>query len=98
MQPLIVEKLALLYNVATMAQAKKDDKDDVDFSSLCLSLRTRKGWTQQQMADYLNTHLRSYQRWEYGEGKPHANAAYKLAQLDFSFQLEQIIKERFNPS
>lgn len=95
MHQLIVEKLTLLYNVATMPPS---NKDDIDFSSLCLTLRSRKGWTQQQMADYLNTHLRSYQRWEYGEGKPHANAAYKLAQLDFSFQLEQMLKERFNPS
>lgn len=94
LQPLVVQKLYLLYNEAIMPQ----ENDDIDFSKLCLSIRAKKGWTQQQMADFLKTHLRSYQRWEYGDGKPHADAAYKLAQLDFSFQLEQILKERFNPS
>lgn len=95
MAEVLVQKSPFFYNLEAMPQLKKST---IDFAKLCLELRTKKNWTQQQMADYLSTPLRSYQRWEYGIVKPNADAAYKIAQLDFSFQIEQILKERFNIS
>jgi DNA-binding transcriptional regulator YiaG len=94
MSDTLVENSLFIYNLEAMPQVKKLT---LDFAKLCLELRAKQNWTQQQMADYLSTPLRSYQRWEYGTVKPNADAAYKLAQLNFFLQLEQIVKENFNP-
>lgn len=61
-------------------------QDEIDFAVICVELREILGFTQQKMADFLGVTLRTYQRYEAGKGKPTAEAAFRLAELDICFR------------
>lgn len=64
----------------------------IDFSTICKQIRSKQGYTQQQMADILGVNARNYRRWETGEGEPNAQAAFILARLLSKAELEILKK------
>ena len=53
----------------------------IDFASICKFIRHTLGVTQETMARELNTTVRTYQSWEYGDFRPSDESAFKLALL-----------------
>lgn len=62
------------------------EQNEIDFAVICVELREILGFTQQKMADFLGVTLRTYQRYEASKGKPTAEAAFRLAELDICFR------------
>jgi DNA-binding transcriptional regulator YiaG len=53
----------------------------IDFANICKFIRRTLGVTQETMARELNTTVRTYQSWEYGDSRPSDESAFKLALL-----------------
>lgn len=59
----------------------------VNFPEICKNIRKTTGFTQQQMADFLGVCLRVYQRYEAGDARPHADVAFRIAEMHVCFGL-----------
>lgn len=53
----------------------------IDFANICKFIRHTLGVTQETMAKKLDTSVRTYQTWEYGDFRPSDESAFKLALL-----------------
>lgn len=68
----------------------QSDDAPIDFATLCKEIRTELDITQKEMAARLGVNLRSYQRYEAGDMKPAAEAAYRLAIMDMERKLKKM--------
>ncbi len=53
-------------------------KPPIDLASLCLDLEKECGYTPSQMADHLESDIKSYYRWRNGERDPNGQYTAKL--------------------
>jgi DNA-binding XRE family transcriptional regulator len=86
MEQLIEQPFDFVYNWLM----NHKDHEQIDFPSICKEVRAKLGLTQKLMAERLGVTLRSYQRYESGEMKPGAEAAFRLAEMDMELRLKRL--------
>ncbi len=79
--------VAIAYNSKNMKPLP-----DVDLAGMCKELRTKAGYTQQEMADRLGTTIRTYQHWEAGTRSPNGHYTAKLFLLRDELVAKQLRK------
>lgn len=54
---------------------------EVDFASMCRTIRKELQYTQEEMARFLGVAIRTYKYWESGERAPFPHIVFWLAQM-----------------
>lgn len=68
-----------------MSQTYKQKKRTIDFANICIEIRQNTGFTKEQMANFIGVTVRTYERYETGQVRPGAEAAFRLAGLHLTF-------------